>query len=133
MDEWKNKLSEEQYRVMRQGATEAPFSGQYLNTKEDGMYKCAACGATLFSSAAKFDSGTGWPSFKEVAEAGNVELRDDSSLGMRRTEVLCKNCGAHLGHVFDDGPGPTGKRYCINSVCLDLAKAEAKKEEEKKE
>ncbi len=117
------KLNPEQYRVMREGGTEAPFSGKYWNEHTPGMYKCAACGAELFSSEVKFDSGTGWPSFTEPANPESVELRADNSLDMHRAEVICKNCGAHLGHVFDDGPKEKGgKRYCINSVCLDLEK-----------
>ena len=119
-NEWKNKLSPEEYAVMRGGGTEAPFTGEYVHTKEEGMYACKACGAELFSSNAKFESGTGWPSFDEPANLENVELKEDDSHGMRRTEVLCKKCGGHLGHLFDDGPTATGKRYCINSVCLDL-------------
>lgn len=118
--EWKDKLTEEQYRVLREKGTEAPFSGKYVNEKRAGMYKCAACGNELFASDAKFDSGTGWPSFDE-ALPGAVRLRDDLSRGMRRTEVVCARCGSHLGHVFDDGPkNKSGKRYCMNSVCLDL-------------
>lgn len=121
-EEWRKELTPEQYRVMREKGTEAPFTGKYYNSHEKGMFKCAACGNVLFSSDTKFDSGTGWPSFTEPANRENVELRSDTSHGMTRTEVVCKNCGAHLGHVFDDGPGPNGKRYCINSVCLDLEK-----------
>ena len=118
-EQWKKKLTPEQYAVLREKGTEAPFTGKYLNEKRDGMYKCAACGATLFSSETKFDSGTGWPSFDE-ALPGAVKYIEDDSHGMRRTEVVCANCGSHLGHVFDDGPTKTGKRYCLNSVCLDL-------------
>lgn len=115
------ELSPELRRVAREGGTEAPFTGKYLDTHEKGMYKCAVCGTELFSSDAKFDSGTGWPSFTEPANLEHVELREDDSMGMKRTEVVCKTCGAHLGHVFDDGPAEAGgKRYCINSVCLDL-------------
>lgn len=116
-DELKQKLTPEQYHILREKGTEAPFSGEYLNEKRKGMFNCAACGAQLFKSNTKFDSGTGWPSFDE-ALPGAVELKDDDSYGMRRTEVICKNCGSHLGHVFDDGPTSSGKRYCINSVCL---------------
>ncbi len=107
------KLTPEQYRVIREGGTEAPFSGKYVNEHAKGMYKCAACGAEFFSSDTKFDSGTGWPSFTEPANLAHIELRPDDGHGMRRTEVVCKNCGAHLGHVFDDGPKEKGgKRYC---------------------
>lgn len=120
------ELSPELRRVARAGGTETPFTGKYVDTHEQGMYKCAVCGTELFSSDAKFDSGTGWPSFtKPIRQAqgkpANVEFREDNSLGIPRTEVRCKTCGAHLGHVFDDGPAYAGgKRYCINSVCLDL-------------
>jgi peptide-methionine (R)-S-oxide reductase len=118
-EEWKERLSPEEYRVLRERGTEAPFSGAYVDTHEAGVYRCKACGTALFSSDAKFDSGTGWPSFTDPAVAENVGTRADDSHGMRRTEVYCKNCGGHLGHVFDDGPAEAGgKRYCINSVCL---------------
>ncbi len=116
-----SELSEELRRVAREGGTEAPFSGHYWNNHEKGMYTCAVCGTELFSSDTKFDSGTGWPSFTEPENREHIELREDKSHGMTRTEVRCKTCGAHLGHVFDDGPKEKGgKRYCINSVCLDL-------------
>lgn len=118
-EEWKRKLSPEEYHVMREKGTESPFSGKLLHEKRTGMFRCAGCGAELFSSDAKFDSGTGWPSFTEPANRAHVELKDDTSHGMHRTEVLCKHCGAHLGHVFDDGPQDRGgKRYCINSCAL---------------
>lgn len=109
------------YHVAREKSTEAPFSGKYVNSHEKGMYKCAICGTDLFSSQTKFDSGTGWPSFTEPANLENIVLKEDTSQGMVRTEVICKKCGAHLGHLFDDGPPEKGgKRYCINSVCLEL-------------
>ncbi|MHB1330622.1 MAG: peptide-methionine (R)-S-oxide reductase MsrB [Minisyncoccota bacterium] len=113
-------LTEEEKKVMFEKGTEAPFSGEYLNSKEQGTYVCKNCGTELFSSDAKFDSGTGWPSFDNPANTKNVILEEDNSFDMHRTEVKCAKCGAHLGHVFDDGPTGTGKRYCINSVCLDL-------------
>ena len=116
------KLSKEEYKVMREGGTEAPFSGEYLHNKDKGSYSCKSCGTKLFSSDAKFDSGTGWPSFDTPENREHVKLVPDDSHGMRRTEVKCAKCNAHLGHVFDDGPTDTGKRYCINSVCLDFSK-----------
>ena len=120
-NEWKNKLTPEQYKVLREKGTEAPFSGKYVNEKAKGMYTCVACGNQLFSSDTKFDSGTGWPSF-DTALPGAVKYEHDAAYGMERTEVLCARCGSHLGHVFEDGPTSTGKRYCMNSVCLDLQK-----------
>jgi methionine-R-sulfoxide reductase len=121
-EEWKKTLTPEQYRVLRQKGTERPYTGKYWNIKDDGTYTCAGCGQELFKSTAKFDSGCGWPSFTEASAAGKVVLHDDNSLGMHRTEVVCSKCGGHLGHVFDDGPGPTGKRFCINSESLHFSK-----------
>lgn len=119
---WKKKLTPEQYRVMREKATEAPFTGKLLKNKDSGMYVCAACENELFSSDTKFESGTGWPSFYDIVSKGNVKLIEDNGFFMKRTEVVCAECGGHLGHVFDDGPKPTGLRYCINSCSLGFKK-----------
>ena len=121
-DEWKKSLSPEQYNVCRKKDTERPFTGKYFDCKDKGMYKCSCCGNELFDSETKFDSGTGWPSFYKPIDDENVKYESDSTFGMTRTEVMCKKCGAHLGHVFDDGPQPTNLRYCINSISLDLDK-----------
>ncbi len=126
-EEWKKQLDTETYQVLRKKTTERPFTGKYLHNKEKGTYVCAGCGAPLFSSDTKFDSGTGWPSFWSPYEKENVEEKSDRSLLMNRVEILCKQCGGHLGHVFEDGPEPTGLRYCVNSLSLDFKKSDEKK------
>ena len=118
--EWRKQLTPEQYRVMREKGTERPFTGEYEKSKDKGMYVCAACGNPLFSSDTKYDSGSGWPSFYQPLTSESVRTEEDGSMFMKRTEVLCSRCDAHLGHVFDDGPQPTGDRYCMNSVSLEL-------------
>ncbi|HUS01516.1 MAG TPA: peptide-methionine (R)-S-oxide reductase MsrB [Chitinophagaceae bacterium] len=121
--EWKKQLTAEQYAVARRAGTEAPFTGKYWDNHEKGIYKCVCCGQELFTSDTKFESGTGWPSFYQPLKKANVLEKTDRMYGMERTEVMCSRCGAHLGHVFDDGPKPTGLRYCMNSASLDFAKA----------
>jgi peptide-methionine (R)-S-oxide reductase len=123
-EEWQGVLTPEQYRVLRQAGTERAFTGEYWDLKDKGVYRCAGCGAELFDSNTKFDSGCGWPSFYESLDKEKVEEREDNSFGMRRVEVVCKRCGGHLGHVFPDGPRPTGLRYCINSLSLKFDPAE---------
>lgn len=122
--EWRAELTPEQYEVLRKKGTERPFTGKYWNAKDDGTYVCAGCGNELFASDTKFESSCGWPSFYD-AKPGTVEMHDDTSFGMRRTEVTCAKCGGHLGHIFPDGPKPTGQRYCINSASIDLRKSDS--------
>ena len=125
-EEWRKKLTLQQYHILREKGTEPPFSGQYADCKDTGVYKCAGCGQDLFSSGTKFESGTGWPSFTEPMKPESVKTQEDQGHGMARTEVLCPSCGGHLGHVFNDGPAQTGLRYCINSAALDFQKNDKK-------
>ena len=119
-DEWRERLAPDQYEVLRRGATEPAWSGKYLHVDESGTFRCAGCGAALFTSDAKFDSGSGWPSFDRAVAEGTVEERPDHSFGMARTEIVCARCGGHLGHVFPDGPTETGLRYCVNSLAIEF-------------
>jgi peptide-methionine (R)-S-oxide reductase len=124
-EQWRERLDPERYAILREKATEPPFTGAYVHNKAEGVYRCGACNSVLFSSETKYDSGSGWPSFTDPASEANVTLEPDHSHGMVRTEVLCGTCGSHLGHLFDDGPGPSGQRYCINSAALDFEATEA--------
>lgn len=130
--EWRQQLTPEQYRILREKGTERAFTGKYWNHKEDGTYSCAACGEELFRSTTKYDSGCGWPSFYDAMDKSKIEFKEDRSYGMIRTEVLCKACGGHLGHLFEDGPAPTGQRYCINSASIDFQKKDEAKKPDKK-
>lgn len=123
-EEWRSQLTDEEYRILRESGTEPRFTGDYLDTKEDGVFRCAGCESELFDTDHKFESGTGWPSFYDVADSDHVETKVDKSHGMERIEVVCGKCDGHLGHVFEDGPDPTGKRYCINSAALDFESEE---------
>ncbi len=123
-EEWREKLTPEQYHITREKGTERAFTGKYLHNKEEGVYRCVCCGEPLFSSSTKYDSGSGWPSFWEPLKPENIREEEDNSWLMRRTEIVCSNCGAHLGHVFEDGPQPTGLRYCVNSASLNFEKAD---------
>ena len=125
-EEWKNKLTPEQYKVLRRKGTEPAFTGKLLHNKEKGVYMCGACGAELFASDTKYDSGSGWPSFWAPLAGDRIEERSDNTLGMKRVEIVCKRCGSHLGHVFDDGPQPSGERYCVNSLSLAFKKKDEK-------